>query len=171
MIFSRIIQTRGQDLNVTAKILMFEYYKKFNDTTKKRLDKFVKDTSSGNDNKLELSTRQVFDVLNDMSMIFLPNDHLLTSAGIIPVYYWFVRNTETKYHHLIRKFIMEFESFRTENRRLVKDDPDDPRINLLFVEFDNYNRSTNNELSHKERYRILFDNFKYWIKNNRFIKK
>lgn len=163
--------TRGQDLNVTAKILMFEYYKKFNDTTKKRLDKFVKDTSSGNDNKLELSTRQVFDVLNDMSMIFLPNDHLLTSAGIIPVYYWFVRNTETKSHHLIRKFIMEFESFRTENRRLVKEDPEDPKINLLFVEYDNYNRSTNNELSHKERYRILFDNFKYWIKNNRFIKK
>jgi len=163
--------SRGQDLNASAKILMFEYYNNFKDTTKKQLDKFVKQTANKPQEKLQLSARIIFDTLTDMSNIFLPKDNLLSSAGLLPVYYWFIKNSPIKNFPMLRKFLTEFELARLENRKLVRSDPGNSQINLLFVEYDNYNRSTNNELSHKERYRILYDNFDYWLKKKTFIKK
>lgn len=163
--------SRGQDLNAAAKILMFEYYNNFKDTTKKQLDRFVKHTAKQPQDKLQLAARIIHDTLTDMSNIFLPKDNMLSSAGLLPVYYWFIKNSSPKKFPMIRKFLTEFEIARSENRKLVRSDPDNPKVNLIFVEYDNYNRSTNNELSHKERYRILCDNFDFWLNKKRFIKK
>jgi hypothetical protein len=82
---------RGQDLNAAAKVLMFEHQGKLTETKKRNLDAFVRDMAKKSD-RLELSGRHVLDALNDMSEIFLPKDRLLTSAGVFPVYYWFIRN-------------------------------------------------------------------------------
>jgi hypothetical protein len=128
---------RGQDKNAAAKILIFEYNKAFKDTTKTFLDSFVKETAKAeSSDRLELSGRQALDVLGDMSKIFLPGDKLLNSAGIIPVYYWFVRYLNTK-HHLIRKFLIQFESERRRNRKSIKEKSGISRINPLLVEYDN----------------------------------
>jgi hypothetical protein len=162
---------RGQDLNLAAKILLFEYYKGFQETTKKNLDKFVKDTGRGSREKLELSGRYAFDTLDDMSNIFLPKDSLLTSAGIIPVYYWFVRETSEGKYSYLRKFLVQFENQRKLNRRLVKNEPKSKEIKLLFVEYDNFNRSTNNEQSHRERFRILKESFRKWLRFGEDISK
>jgi len=163
---------RGQDLNASAKILMFEYCGDMQETTKPYLDDFVKNTKGpDNKTKLELSARHVLDTLNDMASIFLPDDNLLNSTGVLPVYYWFARAIEEKEYPYIRKFISEFETQRKNNRELVKKDSTSRAINLVFVEYDNYNRSTNSELSHKERFRILKENFEYWLKNKKMINK
>lgn len=157
---------RGQDLNAAAKLLLFEYYTDFQDTKKQTLDKFVKDTTGQPREKLELSGRRVLDNLSEMNNIFLPNDNLLNSAGLIPVYYWFIRNTQESNYPYIRKFLVWFELQRRENRKLIKKQPNSSRINMLFVEYDNYNRSTNNQQSHKERFRILDQTFKNWPNAN-----
>lgn len=158
---------RGQDKNASAKILMFEYYKDFKDTTKGHLDNFVKMTLKNKTDKLELSGRHVLDIFDDMSKIFLPKDKLLTSAGIIPVYYWLIKNTEINLYPQIRKFILQFEEGRRENRKLVREEPKSEKIKVIFVKYDSFNRSTNNQKSHQERYRILKKCFSDWLKTKK----
>ncbi|MCD4697691.1 MAG: DUF262 domain-containing protein [Bacteroidales bacterium] len=160
---------RGQDLNAAAKVLAFEYYQDFYDTKKKDLDSFVIKTSTHSKEKLELAGRHVLDNLEKMSDIFLPRDNLLRSAGLIPVYYWFVKKVNPKYYPKVRKFIVQFEEQRKLNRSLVKSDPKNKSINLVFVEYDNYNRSTNNLQSHRERCRILLQYFNDYPKAEKRI--
>jgi hypothetical protein len=155
--------TRAQDQNASAKILLFEYNKGFKDTTKTVLDAFVKEAAkSGSNDRLTLSGRQTLDALGDMSKIFLPDDKLLNSAGIIPVYYWFVRNMKPAHYNLIRKFLIQFEKERKRNRIFIKENSN--KLDSILVEYDNYNRSTNNQQSHEERYKILNERFLRWLK-------
>jgi len=164
--------SRGEDLNTAAKILLFEYSETFKDTKKFNLDHFVVvSKTKPKASKLELSARQVIDFLDDMTNIFLPKDRLLISSGVIPVYYWFIRGIKSNQSILVRKFLVEFEQKRRENRSLLREDQNDPNINFIFVEYDNYNRSTNNEQSHRERYEIIRLCFEYWIKKGTFPKK
>ena len=90
-----------------------------------------------------------------MSEIFLPKDGLLGSGGIFPVYYWFVRQTPREKHNNIREFLVTFERERFENRRLAQSDSKSARIDKKFLEFDNFNRSTNDLQSHQGRFDIL----------------
>jgi hypothetical protein len=159
---------RGQDKNAAAKILLFECNNGFKDTTKEVLDTFVEDTAKADSgDRLSLSGRQALDNLGDMSKIFLPYDKLLNSAGIIPVYYWFVRNVNTGHYHLIRKFLIQFERERKNNRMFIKEKKDKELINTTLVEYDNYNRSTNNQKSHERRYAILNKSFSSWLKTGK----
>lgn len=160
---------RGQDLNASAKLLLFEYYMDFKETTKKSLDNFVQGTAGKRSGKLELSGRYVIDVLDDISNIFLPKDRLLTSAGIIPVYYWFVKECEADNYRFVRKFLIHFEDQRRKNRELVRKEPSSNEINITFVEYDNFNRSTNNQQSHRERYRILKDSYHSWLETGKIV--
>jgi len=102
-------------------------------------------TGEGATGKLELSGRQVLDVLNDMAEIFLPKDRLLTSAGVFPVWYWFVRSTGQANFHRIREFLVQFEKARKENRALMTANPRDAKLDRELVEYDGYNRSTNDQ--------------------------
>lgn len=151
---------RGEDLNAAAKILMFEYYGGLGETKKQNLDGFVRATAEEKKERLELAGRRVVDTLNDMASIFLPNDKLLASAGILPVYYWLVRNVEQSRHPRLREFLVRFEETRRRNRQLVNETPDSRSIDHALIEFDNYNRSTNDQRSHEGRYTILLNRFK-----------
>ncbi|MGD0536919.1 MAG: DUF262 domain-containing protein [Verrucomicrobiota bacterium] len=147
--------TRGQDLNASAKVLLFERDKDMRETKKRNLDDFVKATARRPDDQLELSGRRVVDVLDKMSEIFLPKDKLLSSAGVFPVYYWFVRNQAEENHHRIRKFLVDFETLRKANRILISKTPASKLIDSELTEYDSFNRSTNDQRSHKGRYDIL----------------
>jgi hypothetical protein len=109
----------------------------------------------------------VIDVLGDMQTIFLPKDKILTSAGIIPVYYWMVRNISEDQLSKVREFLVRFEEDRKTNRRLVNEAPESKDIERELVEFDNYNRSTNDQRSHEERFRILMKRFKISLSGKR----
>lgn len=146
---------RGEDLNAAAKILMFEYYGTPKETKKKNLDDFVRSTATEGRERLELAGRRVIDVLDSMSSIFLPKDRILASAGILPVYYCLVRDAEEKMFPTIREFLVRFDESRKRNRKLVNETPHSREIDQELVEFDNYNRSTNDQRSHDERLRIL----------------
>jgi hypothetical protein len=157
--------TRGADLNAAAKLLRFEFIGKPVDTKKKVLDDFVL-SLEGQEQKdlLELAARRVNDNLETMSEIFLPRDKLLSSGGLLPVYYWFCREQDNSTHHLIREFLVQFEEERKYNRASFSDtNTNKPsNINQDYVAFDNFNRSTNDLNSHIGRFEILSKLFFEW---------
>lgn len=154
---------RGQDLNAAAKFLLFEYAEKPRETKKVVLDRFVKSAknfSPTDRSKLELGGRRVLDALQDMSSVFLPKDNLLASAGIMPVYYWLIRGLNERQQSSVRGFLVQLQESRLHNRMLLRDRPKSKRIDNELVEYDTYNRSTNDQASHEGRYRILLKRFK-----------
>jgi hypothetical protein len=154
---------RGADLNAAAKLLIFEFDEHPVETKKKTLDDFTRHTATKQKGQLELSMRRVFEVLDDMSQIFLPKDKLLANGGILPVYYWFIRSRRESEYHLVREFLVSFETSRSENRERGVDETLDRRL----VEFDNFNRSTNDLQSHNGRIEILNERFSAWLNNNK----
>jgi hypothetical protein len=159
--------TRGADLNAAAKLLRFEFSGKPVDTKKKVLDDFVISLERQDQKDLlELAARRVNDSLDTMSEIFLPRDKLLSSGGLLPVYYWFCREQDNSSHHLIREFLVQFEEERKYNRASFSDTNastnKSSNINQDYVAFDNYNRSTNDLNSHIGRFEILRKLFSEW---------
>jgi hypothetical protein len=157
---------RGQDLNTAAKFLLFEYWEKPRETKKVVLDRFVQSAKSftpADRSKLELGGRRVLDVLQDMSSVFLPKDNLLASAGTVPVYYWLIRGLTERDQSRVRAFLVQFEDLRRANRKLLRDRPNSRAIDSELVEYDNYNRSTNDQSSHEGRYRILLKRFRAYL--------
>jgi hypothetical protein len=157
---------RAQDQNAAAKLLFFEYSDGLRETKKINLDQFAQGASRGGRKKIELAGRRVLDVLDEMQEIFLPNDPLLGSAGQVPVYYWFVRSRKESEYPLIREFLLQFEKQRRSNRNLVKSNPQDKRIDPELVEYDQFNRSTNDLASYEGRFRILRSRFELFSKTD-----
>ncbi|WP_287031319.1 DUF262 domain-containing protein [Pseudomonas sp. UBA6310] len=153
---------RGADLNAAAKLLMFEYNEQLVETKKKTLDDFVSESSSSK-GKLELALRRVLTTIDDMSQIFLPKDKLLSNAGVVPVYFWFIKNREESEYHLVREFLVKFENDRSMNRDKSSGVILDPEM----VEYDNFNRSTNDLQSHTGRVGILDKRFSKWMSRNK----
>jgi len=158
---------RGADLNAAAKLLIFEFNESPVETKKKTLDDFAKDAAENGKSILELSMRRIFQVLDDMSQIFLPKDKLLANGGILPVYYWFIRNRPESDYHIIREFLVTFEESRSQNR----DHGNGQGLDRRLVEYDNLNRSTNDLQSHRGRLSILEERFEIWAKTNSKLHK
>jgi Protein of unknown function DUF262 len=153
---------RGEDLNVAAKVLSFEYHEALQPTKKTDLNAFVQQQLSTE--RLQLAGRAVLDVFTATTEIFLPKDRLLSSSGLVPVYFWFIRSrSEADYQH-VREFLLRFESDRTRNRELVRTDPENLDIDQQLSEYDQYNRSTNDLRSHRQRVKILNLRFRRYLK-------
>ncbi|MHB8114158.1 MAG: DUF262 domain-containing protein [Bellilinea sp.] len=151
---------RMSDKDTAAKLLMFEFHGKILETKRKNLDEFVEVTSKDLKDKirLELSGRKVFEWLTEMTTVFLPRDELLSSSGVIPVYYWLVRNIEPKYYPGLREYLLRVEKRRKKVIKLVATnsyDEDDQE----FIRFISYFRSINDASSTEGRYKFLLDNF------------
>lgn len=158
--------SRGQDWNAAAKILMFEFFGKPQETKKKTLDSFVKEAAKDK-SRLELAWRRAYASLGDFTSIFLPHDKLLASAGVLPVYYWFVRSIrENDYPH-VRDFLVRFEEGRRENREREELGNDRKKLDKKFLEYDQYNRSTNDLNSHLGRILILSERFSRYLERNK----
>lgn len=154
---------RAQDQNAAAKLLAFEYYNQPQETKKAKLDQFVKNTQKDR-NGLELASRKVLDVLDNMNEIFLPKDKILGSAGIFPVYYWFIRSLPARAGAFVREFLVRFEEARRENREVVTEDPDSPEVDQELLTYDRLNRSTDDVRSHEGRFEILKRRFQVFLK-------
>ena len=150
---------RGADLNAAAKILVFEYFETLRETKKRNLDDFVENTAEKDAVKLEVSGRRVLNTLDDMALIFLPEDQLLRSSGTLPVYYWLIRNQEQKNYPSLREFLVRFEEKRRGNLRLSEKRPGSRYIDQDLLDYDTLNRSTNDQRSHEQRFRILATRF------------
>ncbi len=153
---------RGQDLNAAAKFLLFEFHNKPQETKKGSLDSFVKSAAQQR-NQLELAAHRVHAMLNDLTGIFLPKDRLLGSAGVIPVFYWFIRGVKERQYPLVRDFLVRFEEDRKENRQKAAASTHAGFVDRQLLEYDRFNRSTNDLTSHKGRIDILNKRFAKFI--------
>ena len=149
---------RGQDLNAAMKLLSFEFHDTPQETKKITLDAFVKHAEK-NRAKLEVAARRAYSALDDLTNIFLPRDRLLASSGLLPVYYWFIHGLKQKEYPAVRDFLVTFERDRKENRRKAEDGASKREIDSLYLEYDQLNRNTNDQTSHKRRIEILRGKF------------
>jgi hypothetical protein len=149
---------RGQDLNAAVKLLLFEFYGKPQETKKSTLDAFVK-LAGREHGKLELAARRSFEALQDLTTIFLPKDRLLGSAGVLPVYYWFIRQLKQPQYPMVREFLNRFEEERKTNRKKMDAGNTASGVDRQLVEYDQFNRSTNDLASHIGRIEILKKRF------------
>jgi len=154
---------RAQDKNAAAKILMFEFNGKLVETKKVSLNRFTLQAKKEPKEKIELSGRRVIDTLDRMSEIFLPKDPLLRSAGVFPVYYWFIRENDTKQDQYVREFLNAFERARKENREIASATAGAAKADSELLTFDRFNRSTDDERSHFERHKILAKRFREYL--------
>lgn len=152
---------RGQDLNAAAKLLIFEFAAKPQDTKKSSLDEFVR-TAKNKRSQLELAARRTYDTLEDMTAIFLPKDPLLASAGVLPVYYWFIRSIKEARFRFVRDFLLRFEIERKANRQKAASGSSKD-IDNAYVEYDQHNRNTNDIGSHTGRLAILTRKFQVFV--------
>ena len=158
----RFSVSRAADLNAAAKVLLFEYSGRPTATKKTNLDEFAQELVDRE--KLELAARRSLDTLSAMSEIFIPRDPLLSSAGIVPVYYWFIRSASKNERYGIREFLNYFEEKRKENRDLQKEHGEEA-LNPSLARFDTLNRSTNDQQSHIGRIAILEEFFSDWVRS------
>jgi hypothetical protein len=147
--------------------LLFEYEERLVGTKKATLDDFARgqttDRKAIDKVKLELAARRTLDTLDEMEEVFLPNDDLLNSAGLFPVYYWLVRSINPIFHDDIRPFIVWFENERKQHREAQKDLGPAADVDQQFARYDTLNRSTNDAISHRGRFEILKTSFQDYI--------
>ena len=154
---------RAQDKNAAAKILLFEYVGKPVETKRRNLDGFARQAKNDPKEKIELTSRRAIDTLDRMSEIFLPRDPLLGSAGVFPVFYWLIRQIDPNDDKYVREFLNSFEKKRRENRDRATNPSSQADVDNELMTFDRLNRSTDDERSHAERYRILAERFKAYV--------
>lgn len=155
---------RAGDFNAAAKIVLFEYENKMTSTKKKDLDAF---SSPAKLDKaiLELAGRRTLDVLDNMQEVFLPQDELLASAGVLPVYYWLVRQSNAETQSILRQFLIAFERERNDARKQQISGAS-IHAHPVYARYDAFNRSTNDVGSHTGRFEILKSELVKWAKRN-----
>ena len=89
-----------------------------------------------------------------MSEVFF-KDKLLSSAGIFPVYYWFVRSQPVAEFSYIREFLVRFDEERRSNRDRSLKAPIAPKSTRELLQYDGQNRSTDDIKSHEGRFNTL----------------
>ncbi|MET3978828.1 hypothetical protein ABIB62_001398 [Mucilaginibacter sp. UYP25] len=146
---------RGQDSNVASKLLLIEFRGKFVDTGKGQLDKLVDDVVAAESTSLNSSYLSIINVLNNMDNSFISKDPLLSSSGLIPVYYWFYRAYGDT-HKDIRNFLVQFELMRKGNRSAVLNEAE-------YISYDTLTRSVNSQTNLQGLFNILDSKWKVWL--------
>lgn len=156
---SRFSTGSGQDLNLAAKILMFEQLRALESTKKDNLDRFTSTSSPENDTELLETIKIVLQNLDRMTEIFFFEDDLLGSEGPIPVYYWFIRNLDLEHDWEVRDFLETFTGWlKAKDKTVIL--PSE-----LVLDLDTYStamRSVNDKSSHEKRFELLRKWFEIW---------
>ena len=170
---------RGQDKNAAAKLLLIEYRQSLWGTKKQDLDKFVLEAEEATTVPTvytslfsESITKDFEDAysrgqqnLDVMSEVFTTTDPILSSAGALPLYYWFVRNHAAENKQFLRSFLIGFEKSRLSNRKALNSGAEN--IDDKLVRYDIYNRSPDDVGSLEVRYNILSSRLSEFVQNIR----
>jgi hypothetical protein len=162
--YIRFSTKRAGDFNAAAKIVLFEYRDSPASTKKSDLDAFAK-LPRVDLERLNLAGNHCLTHLDSMTEIFLPRDALLASAGVFPVYYWFVRVAPSGLYPYIREFLVQFETERAEARaRAARNESLSEEKDYVYSRYDTFNRSTDDRRSHLGRLGILTSLFDEWVR-------
>src|ERR1051325_3565312 len=104
--------SRGQDLNLAAKILLIEETGGFANMKKKDLDKFVLNNQLRSAADFEPSYQRAVDTFGRMEQVFQKKDKLLMRQAQLPVYYFLIKSYFDTRGPIIRNFLVSFEDRR-----------------------------------------------------------
>jgi hypothetical protein len=142
---------RGQDKNTAAKLLLIEFRGRFVDVKRFQLDRFVEEGIASETDEFGVAAERVNSVLDAMVNVFVRRDPLLSSQGLVPVYYWLVRSVGPRPD--LREFLVAFDRQRKANSELAETQPE--RADQELLAFDLLNRNTNDQKSLRGRFEIL----------------
>jgi hypothetical protein len=114
---------RYQDRNAATKLLLTEFQNGYASVKKTDLNAFAESVAAeeGPATKpYREAAKRTLSVLDAMAEAFDDGDDLLTAAGIVPVYYWFIRSHPRAKGHTIRAFLGDFEAGRKANDDLAE---------------------------------------------------
>jgi hypothetical protein len=149
--------TRYRHFDLATKFLLFADEGGAADTKKRRLDDFW-DTfrQSSNTARAEELTKIVGQVLAKMEKTFVERDRLLTSVGMVAVYFlYFLELGERGGRSPLRGELVAFDRARRLNR--FDDEDDLPRAMRRLVEFDRLAQSPNDLTALQYRTEVLRD--------------
>lgn len=102
------------------------------------------------------SAERVKENLDLLTPLFIDSDPLLAQQAMIPVIYWLARESEPSTLNSMRPFLQQFNEERLANR---KRQVDDRERDLTLNHFELMARSSNDQHSISERYRIIKEKF------------
>ena len=114
---------RYEERHAATKLLLIEYKQALTSVKRTDLDAFtdgIKAEEGPETQPYRQAAARVRRTLNMMATVFVDRDDLLTAAGIIPVYYWLVRNHSRQHRTLIRPFLQEFVTLLRDVNRQAK---------------------------------------------------
>jgi len=154
----RFATQRMQDANVAAKFLLIEFRGKLVDTKKVHLDDLADEFASSEVKSLKSAYNRVQMILNYMDEAFITKDPLLSSSGILTIYYWFFKNFGKSYTKSIRDFLVDFDKYRKQAKAKKATSED-------YVNFNSFTRSINDQSSLQNAYNILEKRWQSWKKS------
>jgi len=150
--------SRGQDLNATAKFLLMENVRSFAATKRRELDRFVESGKNHDRADFESEAAAVTSTLDSMSTVFVEQDPLTTGQAQLTVYYWLVRTCDPGIRHEIRPFLMFFEEERASARRSANaraKGADIPAPDQSMLRYNTLVRSPDDKAKQEEMFGIL----------------
>ena len=154
----RFKNNRYQHYEVAGRYLLIESYNyeasKLVDTKKVHLDLMAKKYKSGDSKLVKQFERSVLQILDNMSSIFIDQDYLVRTQGIMVVYYlifkWGIEESIT----ISRIQLENFDKLVKDNRKIAEESYEFADFDL--IEFDRLSQYGTNDVSNiKERVRIL----------------
>lgn len=147
--------SRYRHYDLAAKMLLFEHEGKVADTKKAYLDNLVRGFKGRSEGEALNLAEHVNVVLDKMAGIFVDQDSLLESVGMIALYFLLFRAAfrDNKMERLTRRNLQRFEHKRLENRQVASNDIAQAEYALL--EFDRYAQSPNDGFALEFRLNVL----------------
>lgn len=162
---------RMQEHNLITKLLMLEFTGYFTDTKKTDLDNFAKTAAKWNEENEGQTDKNVgpynkardsvFEVLETLTNEFQDRDKLLSSAGNIPIYYWFAKQ-HPRFVNEIRDFVLFLTDEIKEAVQMQRTNP--VAANAQILSYYTMSRTTNDQASLEGRYKIFEKLFREWQK-------
>ncbi len=156
-----ISDSRYRHHDVAVKLLYLEDSEEIVDTKRASLDLFVKGNAEKTPLEIDPIRKRTQKILDALSSVFTDKDQLLTSSGMVVVYYVLFSKAvkEGKAARIKRKSLVDFEELRQENRELFA--KEDKRVNLKLIEFDELAQSSNDGAAIRQRYEMLREHLKF----------
>jgi hypothetical protein len=146
---------RYRHFDIIAKMLLMAGREHVTDTKKAYLDNFFERHRNSSRADVEHLKVRVETVLDSMAGIFIDDDSLLRSVGMVSLYFLVFETAVVKKiaNRIARARLLEFEDARQRNRRTAEDDIAQANYNLL--EFDRFAQSPNDGIAMRFRLAVL----------------
>mgnify|MGYP001566821571 CR=1 FL=1 len=147
--------TRYKYLDLAAKFLYLEEKDGITDTKKVYLDEFVRSYKNKSQTKAQSLRAESEKTLSELVRIFVKDDPLLRSIGMVVTYYTLMRDARGEGYSkkIKRKSLQNFEKKREDNRILAEKNISKADYDLL--EFDRLSQSPNDAVAMRFRFEVL----------------